>query len=57
MPVIPTSEKDVSNGFSTVMKGSGEFERFDILLVRLVILAVGRRLSVKMDNEVIKKRL
>ena len=57
MPVIPTSEKEVSNGFSTVMKGSGEFERFDILLVRLVILAVGRRLSVKMDNEVIEKRL
>ena len=57
MPVIPTSGKEVSNGFSTVMKGSGEIERFDILLVRLVILAVGRRLSVKMDNEVIKKRL
>lgn len=57
MPVIPTSGKEVSNGFSTGMKGTGKFERFDILLVRLVILAVGRRLSVKMDNEVIKKRL
>lgn len=57
MPVIPTSDKKVSNGESKGIKGSGEFERFDILLVRLVILAVWRLLSVKMDSEVIEKRL
>lgn len=43
--------------FSTGTEGNVEFDRFNILLVRLVILAVGRLLSVKMDNEVIEKRL
>jgi hypothetical protein len=57
LPVIPTSEKKVSNGKSKGIKGSGDFERFNILLVRLVILAVRRLLSVKMDSEVIEKRL
>jgi hypothetical protein len=55
--VIPTSVKKVSNGKSKGIKGSGDFERFNILLVRLVILAVRRLLSVKMDSEVIEKRL
>jgi hypothetical protein len=55
--VIPTSEKKVSNWKSKGTKCSGQFERFDILLVRLVILAVRRLLSVKMDSEVIEKRL
>jgi hypothetical protein len=57
LPVIPTSGEKVSNGKSKGPKGSGEFEGFNILLVRLVILAVRRLLSVKMDSEVIEKRL
>ena len=57
MPVIPTSEKKVSNGKSKGIKGNGDFERCNILLVRLVILAVRRLLRVKMDSEVIEKSL
>lgn len=50
-------KKGLATGKSKGNKEGDKFERFNILLVRLVILAVRRLLSVKMDNEVIEKRL
>lgn len=50
-------KKELATGESRGIMDSDKFEAFNILLVRLVILAVRWLLSVKMDSEVIEKRL